>query len=305
MKGFRSSKRSPGARPMKSARPTNTDRPLNGERSLSGMRALRGPRSMPGTRTAVAARPAEAALGRATRGLVGPSRATGATRSLPFAGRRLPRITRIVTPGRAAGLLGMLASGFLFTLATGPTAFALAGTEIPELRWTDSADVRDALALPDGANAFRLDTAPLEAALATLPAVAAADVSVALPDAVVVVRIEERRPVLAWQVGDERFLADADGVIFAIVDRSAPLPAGVAVVDDRRQGAITLLGIGEHLDPVDLDVATRLGSLTPTDVGSTATALRVAATDADGFVVTTRGRLDRRLRLLQPGHALD
>ena len=183
----------------------------------------------------------------------------------------------------------MIASGFLFTLATGPTAFGVSRTDIPELTWTDGAAVAAALDVPAGGNVFRLDTAPLEAALRTLPGVAGADVSVQLPDAAVVVRIEERRPVLAWQVQDRRFIADAEGVIFADVDATSALPAGVAVVDDRRQGSISLLAIGGRLDAVDLDVATRLGSLTPADVGSAATQLQVAATDDEGFIVTTPG----------------
>jgi hypothetical protein len=200
--------------------------------------------------------------------------------------RRLPRVGRIVTPARAAGLLGMLASGFLFTLATGPTAFGLSRTDIPELTWTERLAIAATLDLPEGGNVFRLDTAPLEAALRTLPGVAAADVSVQLPEGAVVVRIEERRPVLVWQVRDRRFIADSEGVIFAEVDAAAALPAGVAVVDDRRQGAISRLAIGRRLDPVDLDVATRLGSVTPADVGSAATELKLAATDNDGFVLT-------------------
>jgi len=183
----------------------------------------------------------------------------------------------------------MIASGFLFTLATGPTAFGVSRTDIPELTWTDGAAVAAALDVPAGGNVFRLDTAPLEAALRTLPGVAGADVSVQLPDAAVVVRIEERRPVLAWQVQDRRFIADAEGVIFADVDTTSALPPGVAVVDDRRQGSISLLAIGGRLDAVDLDVATRLGSLTPADVGSAATQLQVAATDDEGFIVTTPG----------------
>ncbi|HMA46836.1 MAG TPA: FtsQ-type POTRA domain-containing protein, partial [Frankiaceae bacterium] len=150
----------------------------------------------------------------------------------------------------------MLATGFLFTLVTGPTAFGLSRTDLPTLRWTDPGAVRTALGLADGANVFRIDTAPLEAALRALPAVAAADVSIQLPDAAVVVRIEERTPVLAWQVGDTRFLADATGTIFATVDTNAVLPQGVVVVEDRRTGAGAPLAIGAHLDAVDADVAT-------------------------------------------------
>jgi hypothetical protein len=183
----------------------------------------------------------------------------------------------------------MLACGFLFTFATGPTAIGLSRTEIPTLTWTAEASMRDALGPIAGGNVFRLDTAPLEARLLDLPAVASADVSVALPDVALVVRIEERQPVLAWQVRDRRFIADASGAIFATLGATAPLPAGVAVVDDRREGAISPLAIGRRLAPVDVDVATRLGSLTPADVGSGAERLRVSVTDADGFVVTTSG----------------
>lgn len=234
------------------------------------------------------ARPADAALGRQTRGLVGPAaRRSGVPGRAAIERLRAPR--RIVTATRAAALLGMLASGFLFTFVTGPTAFAFARTDLPALVWTDPDRVRAALALDSGTNVFRLDTAPLRAAVLALPAVASAEVTVTLPDASVVVRIEERVPVLAWQVSGTRYIADRDGVVFATLDDKAPLPPGVAVVDDRRTGGIVPLAIGSRLDVVELDVATRLGSLVPADIGSNATRLRVAITDLDGFIVSTPG----------------
>lgn len=243
---------------------------------------------MTSARTAVPSRPPNAALGRQTRGLVGP--APGRRAGLPArtAIDRLRSPRRIVTATRAAGLLGMLATGFLLTFVTGPSVFALTGTELPTLVWTDQATLRSTLALPDDTNVFRLDAAPLEAALRALPAVASAEVSVTLPDAVVVVRIEERQPVLAWQVGSTRFIADREGTVFATLDETAPLPDGVAVVDDQR-GGVAPLAIGSKLDAVELDVATRLGSLVPGDIGSTAKRLRLAITDLDGFVVSTPG----------------
>ena len=253
---------------------------------------------MRNARVPVPARSPDAPLRGAMRGLVGPSaegrRAAAAIgeRVVPTGrrgGARTRRRFRILTPARAAGLLGLIATGFLFTFATGPTAFAVSRTDLPALTWTDPATVEAALALPAGINAFQLDTAPLEAALRTLPAVADADVSVELPDAALVVRIQERQPVLAWQVDDRRFIADGSGVIFAIVGIDANLPAGVAVVDDSRLGAGTGLQVGGHLDAVDVDVATRLGSITPADVGSTAQRLHLAVTTQDGFVITAAG----------------
>ena len=253
---------------------------------------------MRNARVPVPTRSPDAALRGAMRGLVGPSadgrRAAAAvgdrvTPSGRRGGARTRARVRILTPARAASLLGMLATGFLFTFATGPTAFAVTRTDTPNLTWTDPATVDATLALPAGINAFQLDTAPLEAALRTLPAVADADVSVALPDATLVVRIRERQPVLAWQADDRWFIADGSGVIFAIVDVDAVLPAGVAVVDDRRGGAGIGLQIGGHLDAVDVDVATRLGSVTPADIGSTANRLRLMVTNEDGYVISAPG----------------
>ena len=260
---------------------------------------------MKGARLPVPERSPEAAMGRALRGLAKPGRddrrrqssgaahapaPTAARRSggVVAAPRRRDRV-RIFAPARAAGLLGMLATGFLYTLVTGPTAFGLSRTDLPTLQWTDPAAVSAKLAVPLGSNVFQLDTAPLEAALRTLPAVADAHVSVALPDAAIVVQIDERVPVLAWQVEEQRFLADASGAIFAVVDRKAKLPAGVAVIDDQRLGAAANLQVGAQIDAIDLDVATRLGSLTPADIGSAATRLQVVVTTPDGFLLSSPG----------------
>jgi hypothetical protein len=268
MKGFGRGKRRAGARPMKAAKP---------------VAARRSP---------------DAALGRETRGLVGPARSGPGGRSPLAAAREVgPRLRRpslrspgrIVTPARAAGLLGMVSAGLLLSLVTGPSAFGLARTDLPSLEWTSTEAVSGALALENGDNVFRLDTAPLEAALEALPAVAAAEVTVSLPDAVVTVDLVERRPVLAWQVGDARLIVDGTGAIFATVAVDAALPAGVAVVEDRRAGAVERYAIGGRIDAVDLDVATRLGSLTPADIGSAASRLHVVATEVDGFVVSVEG----------------
>ena len=273
MRLFRSgSRRTPGARPMKGAEAAST-------------RRLASP-----------ARPPDAALGRAMRGLVGPTTSrrrggaapAGLGRARGLGERARSRTRGIVTPARAGGLLGMLTAGFLFTLVTGPTAFGLSRTDLPDLTWTATEAVAGAMALPEGGNVFALDTAPLEAALEALPGVAAADVTVTLPDAAVVVAIEERAAILAWEVRNRRYIADATGTIFAQVRADAVLPDGVVVVhDERRESATTgAFEIGGQIAPVDLDVATRLGSIEPADLGSTATGLRVAVTDLDGYVVS-------------------
>lgn len=179
----------------------------------------------------------------------------------------------------------MLASlGAIYGLAATP-AFTYARTEIPELRWTSRAAIESAIGVPAGTNLFRLTVTPLEERIRMLPAVASATVGVSLPDALVV-DVVERTAVLAWSVGETRFLVDRDGVLFAVADPAAPTGSGVPLIDDSRAASADLT-VGSRLDPVDLDAATRLGSLLPADIDSVADALLVTVTDANGFVVGT------------------
>jgi hypothetical protein len=166
-------------------------------------------------------------------------------------------------------------------------AFDYTKLQVDGLHFTDSAAVEAALAGARGQNLFRLSTAPLRAALETLSTVASARVDVHLPGTLAVT-IDERHPVLVWQVGARRYLADADGSLFAkLPDKPPPEAAALPVIDDRR-AASAGLSIGGRLDPVDLDAATRLASLVPADVGSSAVSLAVLVTDENGFVVETR-----------------
>jgi hypothetical protein len=61
----------------------------------------------------------------------------------------------------------------------------------------------------------------------------------------------------------------------------------VTIVHDQRRSSVGAFAIGGHIASTDLDVATRLGSLEPADIGSTAELLRVAVTDLDGYVLAT------------------
>lgn len=202
-------------------------------------------------------------------------------------GRRWPRILGRfrLTPPRAAALLAFLACvGSFYGLST-TSAFTLARTELPTLRWTTAAALDGALATTVGTNLFEVRTAPIEHRLKTLPAVADAHVRVSLPDTLVV-EVVEREPILIWAVGETRFLVDRDGVIFAVLPPgSTSSPDLTVIADSRPESAV--LGIGSSIDPVDLDAATRLGSLTPADVGSAATSLVITVTEANGFVAAT------------------
>jgi hypothetical protein len=179
----------------------------------------------------------------------------------------------------------LLTAGAMYGVAASPV-FAFRRLQIDDRRFTTEQEVRDALGLADGINLVSLRTDALAARLTQLTTVHGAGISVDLPDTIRVA-LDERQPIVVWQAGDRRFLVDRDGVLFASeADGPPDAGAGLRVVDDQRASAASL-SVGMTLDPVDLDAATRLGSLTPADVGSTATGLTVLVDDERGFVVET------------------
>jgi hypothetical protein len=180
----------------------------------------------------------------------------------------------------------LAAAAVVYGVSSSP-AFQLATVEVTGTTFTDQADVTATIEGVKGQNLFTLETAPLEAALRGLPTVASAQVTVQLPHTLAIA-IKERAAVMVWKVGARRYLAGANGELFARVTDQAPdAGAGLPVVEDRR-AASAGLSVGGHLDTVDLDAATRLASLVPADIGSGAERLAVWVTDENGFIVRTR-----------------
>lgn len=179
----------------------------------------------------------------------------------------------------------LLSAGAVYGLASTST-FGFEKLTIEGATITPEAIVRDALSLSEGENLFEIVTEPLEARLAKIPAVAVADISIGLPDTVAV-RIEERRAILVWQAGEKRLLVDRAGFLFAgLDDVPPPSVAELPVIVDARASSMNL-AVGSIVDPIDLDAATRLASLTPEAVGSSATRLAVGVTDENGFVISS------------------
>lgn len=200
--------------------------------------------------------------------------------------RPVRRASAGLTPPRAAAIFGMLASAGTIYGLTASSAFGLSRIDILGADITGDATVTQQLALTDGQNLFDIATEPLEVVLRQLPAVATADVSIGLPDSVNVT-IVERRPIVVWKVGERRLLVDEQGLLFAELGADvtpAPIVAALPVVTDSRAAA-SALAIGGTIEPVILDAAFRLASLTPAQVGSGAAALTVGVTDENGFVV--------------------
>jgi POTRA domain, FtsQ-type len=203
--------------------------------------------------------------------------------------RRQPRVRRAsagLSPTRAAAILTMLiVAGAIYGLAA-TSAFGFERLEVGGATLTTEDTIRASVALESGTNLVGLATEPIEARLRALPSVRDAAVSVGLPD-VLHVEVTERRPIVIWAAGDRRFAVDAGGFLFADVTTDPTgLTKGMPIVSDERIAA-TSLGVASTLDPVDLDAATRLGSLTPSQIGSHAAALRVRVTDKQGFTISS------------------
>jgi POTRA domain, FtsQ-type len=217
-------------------------------------------------------------------------RRSGAVRARSrFGRRRLPAvlgsIRGLLSPARAAALLGLVIAIVAVDGLTTSPLFAVHRVDLPALRWTNRDEILQRLAIPDGQNAFEVATANLGARLEQLPGIAAASVNVSLPDGITV-EVTEREPVLAWKVGDASYLVDRNGILFALARGDAIRSASVPTIADSRASSSSVLAVGTTLDPIDLDVATRLASLVPSDLGSGATGLTVGLSDASGFTLT-------------------
>jgi hypothetical protein len=202
----------------------------------------------------------------------------------PRRSSRVRRASAGLSRVRAGAALGMLlAAGGIYGVAASP-AFGLGPVIVRGVQLTNAAEVTARLGLAPGTNLFALSTEPLAARLRELPTVAVADVTIHLPDTLDV-DVHEREPILVWGVGERRFLVDRDGVLFAELGPDSQDGATLPAMTDAR-AASAALGVGGRLDPLDLDAATRLGSIKPADVGSAAPRLAVSVTDENGFVVT-------------------
>jgi cell division septal protein FtsQ len=204
-------------------------------------------------------------------------------------GRRTRPVRRAsagFSPTRAGALLVLLAGiAGLYGLASS-SAFTVHRTEVTGATWTSPGRILAALDVPAGQNLFTVNSAELASRLGTIQAVRSAKVTVSLPDEVSVA-VTERQALVVWQVGTQRFLVDETGLLFGTPDDAPPgAAAALPVILDARTTPAAL-AVGATLDAATLDAALRLGSLTPADLGSSATGLAIRLDDADGFTVSS------------------
>ncbi len=212
---------------------------------------------------------------------------SGSARGGAGRSRGIRRRSAGLTPVRAGALLVLLAGILGLYGLSSSGAFAARHTTVTGATWTPQDAILAALAIPPSQNLFTVSSAALASRLADIPAIRATHVTVALPDEIRVA-VTERQALVTWQIGSHRYLVDDTGYLFAELGDSPPAAAAALLVIEDARAVAAALSVGTSIDPVTLDAALRIGSLTPADLGSAAKGFTIRVDDKDGFTVAAR-----------------
>jgi len=192
-----------------------------------------------------------------------------------------------ITRWRVAGVVLAISTAALFIALISSHQFDLAHVEVSDLVYTRQADIRAAIDLPEGAapNVFRIETDKMARALASLPAVAGADVQVTLPDRLSI-HVVERTPTFVLVTPSGGYVVDVDGFILDDVAAADASSLGLPIVTDNRAEFAPDVAVGGRLDEVSLDADLRLAAITPETVGTAYPDLPWTVDDQDGYVLT-------------------
>jgi len=203
-----------------------------------------------------------------------------------------------LTPGSAAQLrrlaLGalLLASFLLPPVAARANLTTVNQISVVGTQLLDPEAVIAAANIPIGSSLLGVNLRAAEEAVAALPLVASVRVSAGLPDGIQI-RVREKSLLLRWQIGDRIYAVSESGELLgetATLDLAPSAAAALATApllfDDRTSSPLPTVG---QLTATELDVATRLASLTPEDLGTAATTLTLRLLSDFGFVVEATG----------------
>jgi hypothetical protein len=146
--------------------------------------------------------------------------------------------------------------------------------------------------IPIGSSLLGANLRAAEEAVAALPLVAAVRVSAGLPDGIQI-RVREKSLLLRWQIGDRIYAVTESGELLGDTaslnlasTAAAAFAAAPLLFDDRTPSPLLT---DKQLTPTELDVATRLASLSTEDFGTSATSLTLRLLSDFGFVVEATG----------------
>lgn len=204
-------------------------------------------------------------------------------------GRRALGPLALINRWRVAGLLLSAASATWTGWLVTSHQFDLDPTrvEVSSLIYTQPDLIRVIIDVPPDfrPNVFRISTSRMERDLAALPAVAAADVYVTLPDRLVV-RVTERTPTFVLATATGTFVVDVDGFVLDDLPVSEAASLGLPMVSDLRELFTPEVEVGGRIDELSLDATLRLAAITPEMIGTGYGQLAVTADDTDGYVLT-------------------
>ncbi|RLT28224.1 MAG: hypothetical protein DWI47_00445 [Chloroflexi bacterium] len=267
-------KRSGGARPEPPRR-SGGARPFGpGEAPLGVRPGLSGQRRRAGVEAA--ARPGQ-------REAVPTKRRGGGRRLRPETLRVLRRLAVLVLMLCALVAPPALASSGTFKI----TSLRLVGLQLLD---EEAVSAVSGVVLGDGL--LTSDPHRIEQVLSEIPFVASARVRIGLPGEIRA-EIREEIPLLRWSSGGLTYLMNGSGELLGPTTSPLLNSAGRAAVEllplmrDLRSGPPLLTG--DAITPLDVDISTRLASLTLADLGSTATRLSLVIDPQYGFVLQGEG----------------
>jgi hypothetical protein len=149
-----------------------------------------------------------------------------------------------------------------------------------------------AASIPIGSSLLGVNLRAAEEAVAALPLVATVRVSAGLPDGIQI-RVREKTLLLRWQIGDRVYAVTESGELLGDTatlnlasTAAAAFAAAPLLFDDRTPSPLLT---DKQLTSTELDVATRLASLSTEDFGTSATSLTLRLLSDFGFVVEATG----------------
>ncbi len=187
-----------------------------------------------------------------------------------------------------AAFLALVFAGGLLFLVNGPwlrvSSIAWAG-----VRYTADDQLTGVLDTVRGESLLTVDSGLVAQRLASLPAVASAQVETRFPDGVAV-RLVEKAPALIWRTSAVQLVVADDGIVFGEIALTAALTgefAALPLIDDRRVASRNII-IGDAIPAVVLDTAKQLQAIDPASLGSVAAGVSVRLDDTCGYSLLPR-----------------
>jgi hypothetical protein len=179
-----------------------------------------------------------------------------------------------------------------------PPALATSGrlvvdeVRIDGLSWLNEEAISDLADIRLGESLLGIDLLATERAIEAAPFIARARARIGIPG-VLHIEIRETPLLLRWQRGNETLLVSGSGRVVGGIDspllsaRGAEAAASLPIVMDA--STVPFVGVGEEISPIDLDIVTRLASLTPADLGSSAQKLTIQRDPQYGYLLQGTG----------------